>query len=173
MITPAYCKHFARYNRWQNQTIYDACAKLDDVTRKRNMGAFFKSIHGTLNHLLVGDRLWLSRFDGEPSGVTSLGESLYDNFDELRQQRTWTDDRADRFVSNVDQPHIDSVITFRRLRDNVEMTLPMHIALMQFFNHQTHHRGQVTTLLMQCGVDPGITDLPMLPGDYSSPILGA
>ncbi|TAG45824.1 MAG: damage-inducible protein DinB [Betaproteobacteria bacterium] len=165
MIDPAYCKHFARYNRWQNRTIYDACAKLDDVTRKRNMGAFFKSIHATLNHLLVGDRLWLSRFDGEPSGVTSLDQYLYDNFDELRQQREWTDDRTDRFVAKVTPEQIAGTLQFRRMRDQVEMTLPMNVAIMQFFNHQTHHRGQVTTLLMQCGADPGVTDLPFLPAE--------
>jgi uncharacterized damage-inducible protein DinB len=173
MISSHYCKYFARYNRWQNQSIYAACAKLNDETRKRNMGAFFKSIHATLNHLLVGDRLWLSRFDGEPSGIATLDQLLYDNFDELTQQRAWTDDRLDRFVNTVTQERIDSSITFRRLSGNKdEVTMPLEICLMQMFNHQTHHRGQITTLLMQCGVDPGVTDLPFLPKDFASPVFG-
>jgi uncharacterized damage-inducible protein DinB len=172
MIDPQYCKHFARYNRWQNQTIYAACTKLTDETRKRNMGAFFKSIHATLNHLLVGDRLWLSRFDGEPSGVTSLDQLLYDDFDELTKQRGFTDDRADRYVASLTRERIEGILSFRRTSDGVEMSLPLEICLMQFFNHQTHHRGQITTLLMQCGVDPGITDLPRMPNDFASPIFG-
>jgi uncharacterized damage-inducible protein DinB len=174
MIDSTYCKHMARYNRWQNQSIYAACAKLNDDTRKRNMGAFFKSIHNTLNHLLVGDRLWLSRFDGEPSGITALDQELYNNFEELTQQRKWTDDRLDRLVSKLTQARIESLITFGRLTgDKGELTLPLEICLMQYFNHGTHHRGQVTTLLMQCGIDPGVTDLPMLPKDFTSPIFGA
>jgi uncharacterized damage-inducible protein DinB len=172
MIDPEYCKHFARYNRWQNQNIYAACARLTDETRKRNMGAFFKSIHATLNHILVGDRLWLSRFDGEPSGITSLDQLLYNDFDELAKQRTFTDDRADRYVASLTPERIVGMLSFRRTSDQVEMKLPLEISLMQFFNHQTHHRGQITTLLMQCGVDPGITDLPRMPSDFASPVFG-
>jgi uncharacterized damage-inducible protein DinB len=172
MIDPGYCKHMARYNRWQNESIYASAAKLNDDTRKRNMGAFFKSIHATLNHLMVGDRLWLSRFDKEPSGVTTFTQELYNNFEELTQQRRWTDDRMDRFVSVVTSEHIAQSITFRRMRDDVEVTMPLDICLMQYFNHGTHHRGQVTTLLMQCGVDPGVTDLPFLSNDFLSPVFG-
>ncbi len=172
MIDAHYCKHMARYNRWQNQSIYGACEKLTDETRKRNMGAFFKSIHNTLNHLLVGDRLWLSRFDGEPSGITSLDDVLYTDFDELKKQRAFTDDRMDRFAITLTQERIASQLTFRRLSGNKdEVTMPLEICLMQYFNHGTHHRGQVTTLLMQCGVDPGVTDLPFLPKDFVSPVL--
>jgi uncharacterized damage-inducible protein DinB len=173
MINIGYCKHFARYNRWQNQTVYAACEKLTDETRKRNMGAFFKSIHATLNHLLAGDRLWLSRFDGEPSGVTALNQILYDDFDEMKKQRAFTDDRMDRVAQALTPARIASELTFRRLSGNQEVvTMPFEICLMQYFNHGTHHRGQVTTLLMQCGVDPGVTDLPFLPKDFQSPIFG-
>ncbi len=173
MITTAYCRHFARYNRWQNERIYSAAAQLPDATRKRNMGAFFKSIHGALNHLLVGDRLWLSRFDGEPSGVESLDQELYSDFEELRRARQHTDDRLDRFVARLDEARIQASLRFRRLSgDRGEVEWPMAICLMQLFNHQTHHRGQVGTLLMQCGIDPGVTDLPMLPKDFASPVFG-
>lgn len=173
MITTDYCRYFARYNRWQNERLYAAAAALPDGTRKRNMGAFFKSIHGTLNHLLVGDRLWLTRFDGEPSGVTALDQELYSDFDELRRQRGFTDDRIDRLVAALTAERIEGQLHFRRLSGGGgEMTLPTALCLMQMFNHQTHHRGQVTTLLMQCGVDPGVTDLPMLPAEFASPVFG-
>ena len=173
MITIDYCKRFARYNRWQNQAVYAAAARLPDGTRKRNMGAFFRSIHGTLNHLLAGDQLWLDRFEGVPTSVTSLDQELYGDFDDLAKQRVHTDNRLDRFVASLDDTRLASLLKFRRLSgDKGELTLPVSLVMMQFFNHQTHHRGQVTTLLMQCGIDVGVTDLPMLPADFSSPVFG-
>lgn len=173
MISIDYCKHFARYSRWQNQSVYAAAAKLPDGTRKRNMGAFFKSIHGTLNHLVVGDQLWLDRLEGVPTSITSLDQELHDDFDALTRKREHIDNRLDRWVSSLDEARLNGTLTFRRLSgDKGELTLPMPIVMMQFFNHQTHHRGQVTTLLMQCGVDVGVTDLPMLPADFASPVFG-
>ena len=173
MITIDYCKHFARYNRWQNQSAYAAAGKLPDGTRKRNMGAFFKSIHGTLNHLVVGDQLWLDRFEGVPTSITSLDQELHDDFDELTKKRELTDNRLDRLVASLDDTRLSGTLKFRRLSgDKGELTLPVSIVMMQLFNHQTHHRGQVTTLLMQCGVDVGVTDMPMLPAEFASPVFG-
>lgn len=173
MITTDYCKRFARYNRWQNQTVYAAAATLPDGSRKRNMGAFFKSIHGTLNHLMVADWLWMSRFDGEPVAVTALNQELYDDFDELSRHRSNTDDRIDRFIGTLTNERLADTLTYRRMSGNqAEMTKPLDAALVHFFNHQTHHRGQVTTLLMQCGIDPGVTDLLALPADFASPVFG-
>lgn len=173
MISIDYCKTLARYNRWQNQSIYAAAATLPDGTRKRNMGAFFKSIHGTLNHIMVADRLWLDRFEGHPSTITSLDEELYNDFDELTRHRAGADDRVDRVVASLTEATIASSITYRRMSGGgAEMTLPMATVMMHFFNHQTHHRGQASTLLMQCGVDVGVTDLPMLPVTFLSPVFG-
>ena len=173
MITVDYCKRFARYNRWQNESIYAAAAGLPDGTRKRNMGAFFKSIHATLNHLLVGDQLWLDRIEGTPTEITSLDQELYNDFDELRAQRERADTRLDRVVAALDEARLSGTLTFRRMSgDQAELTMPLPLVMMQLFNHQTHHRGQVTTLLMQCGVDVGTTDLPMLPADFASPVFG-
>ncbi len=173
MITVDYCKRFARYNRWQNQSIYAAAATLPDGTRKRNMGAYFKSIHATLNHLLVGDQLWLDRIEGTPTEITSLDQELYNDFDELRAQRERADNRLDRIVASLDEARLAGTLTFRRMSgDQAELTMPLPLVMMQLFNHQTHHRGQVTTLLMQCGVDVGTTDLPMLPADFASPVFG-
>lgn len=173
MITTDYCKQFARHNRWQNQSIYAAAATLPDGTRKRNMGAFFKSIHATLNHLLVADYLWLSRLDGEPCAVRSLDEALYGDFDELRKQRGFTDDRLDRVVAALTEEKLAGDLTYTRMSGGGhEVTTPLALVFMHLFNHQTHHRGQVTTLLMQCGVDVGRTDLAWLPSDFASPVFG-
>lgn len=173
MISIEYCKRFARYNRWQNQSVYAAAATLPDGTRKRNMGAFFKSIHGTLNHVMVADFLWLSRLDGEPCAVSSLDQELYGDFDELRKQRVFTDDRLDRIVAALTAEKMADALTYRRMGgDKAEVTTPLTLVFMHLFNHQTHHRGQVTTLLMQCGVDVGATDLPWLPADFASPVFG-
>ena len=173
MITADYCKHFARYNRWQNQSIFSAAATLPDGTRKRNMGAFFKSIHATLNHLLVADYLWLSRLDGQPCAVRSLDEELYGDFDELQKQRGFTDDRLDRVVAALTPGVLSGAMTYRRMSGGGdEVRTPTAEVFMHLFNHQTHHRGQVTTLLMQCGVDVGRTDLAWLPADFASPVFG-
>ena len=173
MITIEYCKRFARYNRWQNQSIFSAAATLPDGTRKRNMGAFFKSMHATLNHVLVADYLWLSRLDGEPCAVRSLDEELYGDFDELRKQRGFTDDRLDRVVAKLTDEALLGTLTYRRMSGGgAEVTTPLAQVFMHLFNHQTHHRGQVTTLLMQCGVDVGRTDLAWLPRDFASPVFG-
>ena len=173
MITIEYCKRFARYNRWQNQRVYAAAATLADGTRKRNMGAFFKSIHGTLNHLVVGDQIWLDRLEGVPTSITALDQELYGDFDVLCKQREHTDNRLDRLVATLDAARLAGTLKFRRLSgDKGELTLPMGVVLMQLFNHQTHHRGQVSTLLMHCGVDVGMTDMPMLPADFASPVFG-
>ena len=173
MISADYCQRFARYNRWQNQSIYAAAATLPDGTRKRNMGAYFKSIHATLNHLLVADYLWLSRLDGEPCAVRALDEELYGDFDELRKQRDFTDDRLDRVVAGLTQEVLADTMTYRRMSGGGdEASMPMNQVFMHLFNHQTHHRGQVTTLLMQCGVDVGRTDLAWLPANFASPVFG-
>ena len=173
MITVDFCKRFARYNRWQNQNIYAAAERIPDGTRKRNMGAFFKSIHGTLNHLLVADYLWLSRLDLEPCAVRSLDEELYRNFDDLRKQRAFTDDRLDRVVAGLTADRLAGDLKYRRMSGNQdEVTTPLVMVFMHLFNHQTHHRGQVSTLLMQCGVDVGRTDLAWLPEDFVSPVFG-
>ncbi len=173
MISIDYCKTLARYNRWQNQSLYAAAATLPDGTRKRNMGAFFKSIHGTFNHIMVADRLWLDRFEGHPSTIKALNEELYSDFEELTRQRVSGDDRLDRFVATLTDDVLKGTLTYRRMSGGgEEMTMPMAVVLMHIFNHQTHHRAQAGTLLMQCGVDVGVTDLPMLPATFLSPVFG-
>jgi len=153
----------ARYNRWMNERIYERCEKLPDAERKADRGAFFRSIHGTLNHLLLGDRLWLSRFLPREFRVSTLADELYADFAELRRERAKTDSEILEWVESLDEKRLAAPLKFRSIVGS-DRSFPLWFAVQHFFNHQTHHRGQVTTLLMQSGVDPGVTDLMWLPG---------
>lgn len=164
-MTPEHARVMARYNRWMNDKLYAAAETLTDAERKRDRGAFFGSIHRTLNHLLLADRVWLGRFigaslnEGEmgPGGIRTLDQELYDDFGELRRERTKTDGEIDAFVATLTDEKL--LANLRYLRRGVVNEFPLWHAVAHLFNHQTHHRGQVTTLLMQAGHDPGVTDL--------------
>jgi len=154
-----------RYNRWMNDKLYAASATLSDEARKRDAGAFFKSIHGTFNHLLLADRVWLSRFKGVtvpegfmgPGGIRSLDQELYADFEELRRERALTDDELTEWVSRLGPERLAAPLVFVRRSQKVES--PLWGVVAHVFNHQTHHRGQITALLTQQGCDPGSTDL--------------
>ncbi len=165
MVTPAYMRMMARYNRWMNERLYALCADIPDAERKRDAGAFFKSIHGTLNHLLLGDRVWMGRFVGPPFVPGSLAQELYSDFAELRAERALTDDAITRWSGTLTQGVIDGELGYRSIVNPADRRMPMALAIAHFFNHQTHHRGQLTTLLSQRGIDPGVTDLMWLPQD--------
>ncbi len=154
----------ARYNRWMNDRLYDACATLADSERKRDRGAFFGSIHGTQNHLLLGDRLWLGRFQQRPFEIRSLDQELYSDFDTLRRERERTDAEIIAWAHSLSDEQLASPFTFTSFVSPKERVFVLGFAVAHFFNHQTHHRGQLTTLLSQCGRDPGVTDLLWLPG---------
>jgi uncharacterized damage-inducible protein DinB len=152
-------RRMARYNRWMNEKLYASSAALTDAQRKEDVGAFFKSIHGTLNHLLLGDRVWMGRFTGVPFTVQSLSQELYADFDELRGERKRTDEAIIAWTDGLREADLDGVLAYTSIVSPAPRTEPMDLAVTHFFNHQTHHRGQVTTLLMQRGIDPGVTDL--------------
>ncbi len=154
----------AQYNRWMNERLYAVCAEIPDTERKRDGGAFFKSIHGTFNHLLLGDRLWLGRFLHRPFPVDSLDQELYADFHELRTERERTDEEILDFGESLDEEALARDFRFTTIVDPREHVFPFRHVLLHFFNHQTHHRGQVTTLIKQAGYEPGVTDLMWLPG---------
>lgn len=164
-MTPEYARSMARYNRWMNEKLYAVAAELTDAERKEDRGAFFGSIHRTFNHLLVADRIWLGRLTGAPlakgelgpGGIRSLDQELHADFVALRSERSKTDDAIDAFASALTPERLGG--TLRYLRHGAVNEFPLWHAVAQLFNHQTHHRGQVTTLLMQAGHDPGVTDL--------------
>lgn len=162
MQNQSYCQTMADYNHWMNQKIYAICAEIPDRKRRENLGAFFKSIHGTLNHLLFGDRVWLGRFTGHPFAA-AIGQELYSDFDELRQQRELTDLQILDWSRTLSSDWLSRPFTYTSAVDGKTRTLPAWILVTHLFNHQTHHRGQLTTLLSQLGYDPGPTDLPWLP----------
>ena len=159
----AWARTLAAYNRWMNERLYALCAELPEVERKRDRGAFFRSIHGTLNHLLLGDRVWLGRFLGRPFTVRSLDQELFADFAELRAEREQTDREIDAWVAALEPSHFEGTLHYTSLVNPAPRSLPFWVAVTHFFNHQTHHRGQLTTLLMQAGIDPGVTDLLWLP----------
>jgi uncharacterized damage-inducible protein DinB len=166
----AYLRQLARYNTWMNRKIYASCATLSDEERKRDLRAFFGSIHGTLNHLLLTDRVQLGRFIGaervrsiDPNGseiaIVSLDQQLYENFDDLRRERDRTDTLIEEWTEHeLTADFLDGTMRYRAMSASGEFLVPFWAAVTHFFNHQTHHRGQVTTLLAQLGRDPGVTD---------------
>ncbi len=153
----------ARYNRWMNEKLLAACALLSDEERRRDLGAPFGSIHGLWNHILLADRGWLSRFAGEPFPFQSLDEEICADFAPLRQERAQTDDAIDQFVAGLTPERLEAPLTFVSLSIPRRRSLPLYVAVSHLFNHQTHHRGQITALLEQLGGDCGVTDLAALP----------
>jgi uncharacterized damage-inducible protein DinB len=149
----------ARYNRWMNRKLYDCSARLTDARRKEDRGAFFKSIHGTLNHLLLADNIWMGRFEGKPFAAKSLDQELHSDFDELHRAREAMDYRILDWAGALTADVLDGELRYTSIVNPAPRLIAMGLAVTHFFNHQTHHRGQVTTLLSQCGIDPGVTDL--------------
>lgn len=154
----------AAYNRWMNEKLYAVCAELTDDERKADVGAFFRSVHGTLNHLLLGDRVWLGRFIGEPFTVSRLDQELYAVFEELRAERTKTDAAIERWAAGLTDEVLARKIEYKSIFKPQPLTDDLWLCVTHFFNHQTHHRGQLTTLLAQAGKDYGVTDLMWMPG---------
>jgi uncharacterized damage-inducible protein DinB len=164
VIEPQYCQLMARYNRWMNERLYALLAQMADDERRRDRGAFFGSIHGTLNHLLWGDRMWLGRFIDEPCTAPAFGADMFADFAELQREREVTDRNMLHWAGNVTPAWLASTLTYTSKVDGRTRELPATAAAIHLFNHGTHHRGQLTTLLKQAGFDPGVTDLPWLPG---------
>lgn len=154
----------AEYNAWMNDKLYAACATLDDAERKRDRGAFFGSIHRTLNHLLLADSVWMGRFDGKPFAFKGLDQELYEDFEELRARRSDMDERIGRWARGLTDAALCSKLEFTSAITKRTHAPTLWRVVLHFFNHQTHHRGQLTTLLSQAGVDYGVTDLFLLPG---------
>lgn len=168
MITPEYAQTMARYNRWMNEKIYAACDRLSDEERKQDRGAFFKSIHSTLNHLIWGDYTWLSRFaQGTPHAKdypkAASGTDTYADWNALKTARIAMDAGILSWASTLDADWLAHDFTWYSGLTRSTRTKPAWLLVAHLFNHQTHHRGQVTTLLSQRGIDPGDTDLMLMP----------
>ncbi|MFO1159948.1 MAG: DinB family protein [Reyranellaceae bacterium] len=149
---------YALYNRLANETLYEACAALSDEERRRDLGAFFGSVHGTLNHLVLGDRIWMTRFEGGSHPSTDLGAILFEEFDALRAARGAMDRRIESFFGALPARFLERELRYIN-NSGFDSTDPASVILPHFFNHQTHHRAQVHTLLSQLGRDPPVLDL--------------
>jgi uncharacterized damage-inducible protein DinB len=154
--------HFAMmagYNAWCNERIYDVAAQLSDADYRADRGAFFKSVHGTLNHLLVADRIWLKRFSGKGEAPNRLDAILFENLSELRAARQKEDERIVAYVDSLSEADLAGRIRYRTITNPIEIEQPLAPALVHFFNHQTHHRGQAHCLLTGFGLDAPSLDL--------------
>jgi len=142
---------FASYNRWANQRVYDGVAELSEAEFLRDTGAFFKSAMGTLNHLLVTDRIWMKRFTGEGDAPTTLDAILHPAFEPLRRARIGEDDRITKWVNGLSDTELAGRFTYITTTDVRTVSQRLAPALAHLFNHQTHHRGQMHTILTGLG----------------------
>lgn len=150
---------FAGYNRWANTVLYDAAAELDSKAYDANAGAFFGSMNGTLNHILVGDRVWMRRFTGEGSHPDRLDAIIEADFGKLRSLREAEDTRIIGWVDGLDEDALAGRFTYTTITDMRTISQRLAPAMAHFFNHQTHHRGQAHTILSVLGKDPPPLDL--------------
>lgn len=163
MISAAYVRTMSAYNRWMNERLYETCAALSAEERKADRGAFFRSIHGTLNHILLADRIWMGRFTGERFAMKSLDQELYSDFTELLDERRKTDAAIAAWADGLTEEALAAPLNYTSQVSPKPRSYPLWVAVTHLFNHQTHHRGQITTLLSQAGQDMGVTDLIRLP----------
>ena len=165
MITPEYCQTMARYNAWQNDGLREMVQTLsvEDLTKDR--GAFFGSIFATLNHLLWGDTIWMSRFDGGagPAFEAKDHKELTPTAAVWAAERFRMDARITLWANSLHAVDLLGDLTWYSGMAGREMSKSKALCVMQLFNHQTHHRGQVHAMLTSLGLKPNDTDLPFMP----------
>lgn len=171
-------RFLAEYNHWMNDKVYQACRALSPTQLDAERGAFFGSISGTLNHLAVADRIWLQRFATHPScgeilqpvvqlaAPEALDQCLFDDFAELTEHRRWLDVLILDWVAQLVPPDLEWALAYTNMQ-GVPARCHYGALMLHFFNHQTHHRGQITTLLSQFGEQVGVTDLLLLIPDLA------
>jgi uncharacterized damage-inducible protein DinB len=155
----AHFERFATYNRWANARLYEAAFALGDADYRRNVGAFFKSMHGTLNHLLLTDRIWLKRLTGEGDHPNRLDTIIHEGRRDLALARIDEDDRIIRYVGSLEETDLDGLQSYATTAGKPFQDRRRDI-LAHLFNHQTHHRGQAHAILSICtGREPPPLDL--------------
>jgi uncharacterized damage-inducible protein DinB len=164
MIRSTFVDTMARYNRWQNASLYAAGDSLSDDDRRKDRGAFFKSIHATLSHLLWADHMWLSRIsDGKPPSVQLEESGSYrDDWTTLKQDRMTCDERLIIWADGVTDEWLKGELVWRSRIIKAELARPKWFVISHIFNHQTHHRGQVHAMLTAAGARPQDTDLMLM-----------
>ena len=149
----------AAYNQWANERLYAAAQTLPDADYRADRGAFFGSVHRTLNHILVGDRIWMHRFTGEGETYTELDVVPCDDLAQLWSARQAEDKRIIDWIGALAHDRLAGAFSYRTISNPSDRTQPLSPALAHFFNHQTHHRGQVHALLSGLCIDPPSLDL--------------
>ncbi len=164
MITPEYARVMARYNTWQNNSLYREASQIGEDARRLERGAFFGSIHDTLVHILWGDHIWMHRFDGWDMPKQGISDSAQfaPAWDGLQQFRKQTDERITDWADGVGQDDLSGDLTWFSGAINREIMRPRAMCITHLFNHQTHHRGQVHAMLTAAGAKPDDTDLPFI-----------
>ncbi len=157
-MNSGYFHRLARYNAWANRRLYEACGKLSAADFAAKRAAFFGSISGTLNHILVADRIWLGRFEGRAARIDRLDHILYEDFAALRPAREAQDAHILAFVISLDDDSLARTLSYRNMAGEAREA-PFVWALAHVFNHQTHHRGQVHGMLSDTPVAPPPLDL--------------
>ncbi len=150
---------YASYNKWANDLLLQECEQVTTEEYHRNLGVFFDSIHGTMDHLYVADKVWLYRFTGQGDPIDSIDEQLTSDFATLQEKRRQLDDRICSVIDQMQEKDFLRTIIYRTVRKPLVTQQPLGAALFHFFNHQTHHRGQVHAMLTQQGRTPAALDM--------------
>lgn len=163
MISKPYCIAMTKYNTWQNQSLYRCAGELTDADRKLDRGAFFKSIHATLNHLLWADLAWMARFAGTPAPAAGVASTdLHDDFASLQAARVAFDATMEQWAQELDPAWLEGDLTWYSGILKRELSKPKWQLLAHLFNHGTHHRGQVHAMLTAAGTKPDDTDFMLM-----------
>lgn len=165
MISAEFCQAMSRYNRWQNKGLMAEVEKLDEGARSFDRGSFFGSILGTMNHLLWGDTIWMSRFDGwrKPKGGIRESPRFTASWVTYKAARGDADARIVSWADKLDEAALAGDLAWYSGALGANVQKPKWLCIQHFFNHQTHHRGQIHAMLTAAGGRPDDTDLFIMP----------
>ena len=163
-----YFAMMADYNRWANARLYEAATTLPDEQFRRPVGVYFRSLQGTLNHLLVADRIWMHRLDRTGTHPTRLDAIVFEDLAALRAAREVEDQRIARYIDDRSDTGLAAVCEYHTL-SGVPRQQPVRDILAHLFNHQTHHRGQAHAALTLLGIhEPVALDLLIMQREKAS-----
>lgn len=168
MISASYVQMMARYNAWQYAQMLPSLEALDGPALTQDRGAFFGSIFATLNHLLWGDRIWLSRFDpsvAPPHVPAEQHKEITASLAEWQEARVVLDQAITGWAAGLTDSDLRGDLTWYSGMTKREMSKPLAVCVVHFFNHQTHHRGQIHAMLTAAGQPAPVSDLPFMPED--------
>jgi uncharacterized damage-inducible protein DinB len=169
MPNKEYVLTMARYNLWQNESVLAAANTLSPAEREAKRGAFFDSIQQTLSHIFWGDMVWLGRFTGTPGPEGGIPESvsLISDWETFLGQRKAFDHRILQWAHDVAPDWFEGELSWFSGAIGRQVTKPKKTLVIQLFNHQTHHRGQIHAMLTSAGAKPDHTDVPFMPGRFA------